>query len=203
MADPVDQQFQIVSGFPEDQRETAAALFWQAFSGKLGKILAPDDKALSLIARLLDSEFAISALDKDGGLIGMAGFKTKEGALVAGGLSDMTAVYGLFGGLWRGIVLDLLEREPEPGLLLMDGIFVSAEARGLGVGTALLNAICSAAVARGCSRVRLDVIDTNLRARALYERSGFVPAGTEETGPFKYIFGFSSATRMEKPMQAA
>ena len=203
MTAPVDQQFHIVSGFPENQRVTAAALFWQAFSGKLGKILAPDDKALFLIARLLDPDFAISALDEDGGLIGMAGFKTKEGALVAGSLSDMTAVYGLFGGLWRGIVLDLLERDPEPGLLLMDGIFVGAEARGLGVGTALLNEICSAAVARGCSRVRLDVIDTNPRARALYERSGFVSAGTEETGPFKYIFGFSSATRMEKPLQAA
>ena len=40
-------------------------------------------------ARLLDPAFAISALDEDGGLIGMAGFKTKEGALVAGSLSRL------------------------------------------------------------------------------------------------------------------
>jgi ribosomal protein S18 acetylase RimI-like enzyme len=200
MPDKGAQNYCIVSGFPADQRAAAANLFWQAFSGKLGKVLGPEEKALALIVRLLDPHFAISAVSEDGRLLGMAGYKTDGGALVGGGLSDMMAVYGLFGGLWRGLLLDLLERDTEPGLLLMDGIFVSAEARGLGIGTALLNAVCETAAANGCAKVRLDVIDTNPRARALYERCGFSATETEETGPLKYIFGFSSATRMEKPV---
>jgi len=203
MPPPGKPRFDIIYGFPEDQRAVAAALFWQAFSGKLGKILTPEDKALALITRMLDPHYALSAVDADGRLLGLAGFKTDTGALAGGGLSDMIAVYGLFGGLWRGLALDLLERDPEPGLLLMDGIFVSAEARGLGIGTALLDAICRTAAAKGCQRVRLDVIDTNPRARARYERSGFVAISTEQTGPFKHIFGFSSATRMEKTLSPA
>ena len=52
----------------------------------------------------------------------------------------------------------------------------------------------------GLSRVRLDVIDTNPRARALYERNGFQAIETDEFGPFEHLFGFSSATRMEKQL---
>lgn len=192
--------FTIVPGLPEDQRSIAAGLFWQAFKGKLGNILSPERRAMQLIERILDPDFAISALGKEGDLLGLAGYKTSEGALVAGELSDMTAVFGPFGGLWRGLVLDVLEREVEPDILLMDGIFVSERARGQGIGTKLLDAVCAEAERRQLSRVRLDVIDTNPRARALYERQGFLPISCEETGPFKYVFGFSSATRMERPV---
>ncbi|MCV0427122.1 MAG: GNAT family N-acetyltransferase [Roseibium sp.] len=193
-------EFQIERGFPEDQRAVAGRLFWQAFRGKLGKVLAPEVKALQLCERLLNPEFALSALAEDGELLGMAGFKTSEGALVDGTLDDLRSVYGLWGGFWRGFVLDLLERETSPDQLLMDGIFVSANARGQGIGRALLEAVCEEATQQGLSSVRLDVIDTNPRARALYERAGFEAVSTEQTGPFKHLFGFSEATRMERQL---
>lgn len=188
----------ILAGFPEDQRPVAARLFWQAFSGKLGKVLAPEDKALRLVERILNPEFAISAADEDGRLLGLAGYKTSDGALAGGSLADMTAVYGMFGGLWRGFLLDVLERKIEPDCLLMDGIFVAETARGQGIGGTLLKAIGEEARQRSLSRVRLDVIDTNPRAKALYERSGFKAVGEEKTGFLELLFGFSSATRMEK-----
>lgn len=193
-------EFRISAGFSELHRKVAAQLFWVAFSGKLGKVLSPEEKALRMIERILDPDHAISALSPAGDLLGMAGFKSPEGAFVAGTLKDMTTEYGHFGGLWRGLLLDLLERESEPDVLLMDGIFVSEMARGSGIGTALLEAICDEALQRGLSRVRLDVIDTNPRARGLYERFGFQAVAREETGIFKHLFGFSSATRMEKQL---
>lgn len=196
-------EFSVHSGFCEDQRGEAARLFWQAFSGKLGKVLAPEGKALALIEDTLDPGFAISAVSPDGKLLGLAGFKTREGALTGGNLRDVIRHYGYAGGIWRGLLLQVLERDPEPDQLLMDGIFVRTDARGLGIGTALLNAICDKAQAKGLSRVRLDVIDTNPNAKKLYERFGFESVGTEETGPFKALFGFSSATRMEKTVLPA
>ena len=188
----------ISPGFPEDQRPVAARLFWQAFSGKLGKVLAPEEKALRLIARILNPAFAISALDREGQLLGLAGYKTADGSFAAGNLDDMTAVYGQFGGLLRGVFLEVLERRIEPDCLLMDGIFVAESARGRGIGGTLLNAIGEEARRRSLTRVRLDVIDTNPRAKALYERSGFKAVGEEKTGFLELLFGFSSATRMEK-----
>ncbi len=195
--------FQIIFGFPENLRNNAAQLYWQAFSAKLGKVLAPEDKALALVCRLLDPDFAISAISSEGQLLGMAGFKTRAGSLVGGKLTDMMSVYGPLGGLWRGLILHSLERQPEPSQLLMDGIFVSADARGMGIGTALLDAVCATAIERNCTKVRLDVIDTNPRARALYERCGFAEIDTENTGLMKHVFGFSSATRMEKQVGLA
>ncbi len=191
--------FEIVTGFPENRRQEAAHLFWQAFAGKLGKVLRPEDKALRFVGQILDPAFAISAVGRDGTLLVMAGFKTGDGALVGGDLGHLTAVYGAIGGLWRGVLLSLLEREPEADCLLMDGIFVAASARGKGVGSALLDAVGKEAARRGLARVRLDVIDTNPRARALYERAGFKCVSEQKTGPFKWLFGFSSAARMEKP----
>ena len=78
----------------------------------------------------------------------------------------------------------------------MDGICVSKEARGKGIGTALLDAISEMAKERGLREVRLDVIDSNPRAKALYTRRGFVEGKTTQMGPLKYVFGFKSATTM-------
>lgn len=47
------------------------------------------------------------------------------------------------------------------------------EARGRGIGSALLDAIASAARQRGCTALRLEVRSDNATAIALYERCGF------------------------------
>ncbi len=186
----------VSQGFTEAERSQAAALFWQAFAAKLHKVMGPDDKGLAFFERALAPDFALVARDSSGRLLGLAGFKTAEGGLAGGSLSDLARVYGWFGALWRGMVLSVLERDLKPGVFQMDGIFVAAEARGQGVGTMLLSAIKDEARSRGMAEVQLDVIDTNPRAQALYEREGFKPVGYEKTGPFRHLFGFSSATKM-------
>ena len=188
--------FSIADGFPADQRDTVVGLFWSAFRRKLYPVMKPEDKALGFLAQVADPAHAISATAPDGSVIGVAGFKTEKGAFIGGGLREMCAAYGMIGGFWRGLVLSVLERSLQPGTLLMDGIFVDEAARGRGVGSALLSAIKEKAVALGCFKVRLDVIDTNPRARALYERHGFAAESTSDMGPLHRIFGFKKATTM-------
>lgn len=186
----------ICDGFPPDQRAQAARLFWEAFGPKLRLCLGPDAKALAYIERVLSPEHAIAAIGPDGALIGIAGFKTDRGAFVGGGLKDLQTVYGAIGGLARAMPLGLIDRPLEPGVLTMDGVMVSADARGLGVGTALLAAVKAKAAALGRAQVRLDVIDANPRARALYERQGFVAHESVNLGLLRFIFGFRRSTRM-------
>lgn len=195
-------EIHISTGFASAERDLAAHLFWEAFGAKLGKTLGPSPKALAFLNRVIDPDFAIVARDAQGTLLGLAGFKTSKGALVDGGFSDLCAIYGIFGACWRSAYLSLVERDLATGVLLMDGIFVTADARGKGVGTRLLDAIKREAAAQGCREVRLDVIDTNPRARALYERAGFKAGKTQYLGPFKHIFGFSSALEMRYTLQA-
>ena len=186
----------VSEGFREDERQRAAALFWSAFQPKLAFSLGPDRTALTFLSQAMNPAFALVARDGHAQLLGLAGYKTRKGALVEGTMGDLRAVYGLFGALWRAALLSSLEREPENGTLLMDGIFVDETARGRGVGTALLTAVKEKATKTGATSVRLDVIDSNPRAKQLYERQGFVAQRRHGTGALRRVFGFTYATEM-------
>jgi ribosomal protein S18 acetylase RimI-like enzyme len=55
----------------------------------------------------------------------------------------------------------------------LEDLYVSEQARGLGVGRALTQAVIDRATARGCRRVELDVNSENPAAMALYRSLGF------------------------------
>lgn len=59
------------------------------------------------------------------------------------------------------------------------GMGILPEYRGQGIGTALIGATLAAARASGLTRVELVVREHNARARALYERLGFVQEGVK------------------------
>ena len=190
----------IQNGIPDGAEAQAASLYWEAFGEKLGTVMGPRERGIAYILRVLDPNHAISAVDETGQLLGVVGFKTYEGALVGGGYSDISAIYGHFGAIWRATLLSLLDRDVENKRFLMDGIFVTQNARGQGVGSALLEAIMAEGRNRGYPSLRLDVINTNPRAKALYERHGFQTLKTDTLGPLKHIFKFESATTMIKAL---
>jgi ribosomal protein S18 acetylase RimI-like enzyme len=190
----------IEPGFPESDRPRIAALYWEAFGSKLGRALGPRALALAFLQRALDPAHAICARGPDGTVLGVAGFKTARGGLVAGSFGDLACVYGWPGAAWRITLLALLERDTENARFLMDGIFVAPQARGQGVGTGLLAAVAAEARRRGYAEVRLDVIEGNDRARALYEREGFRAVGSQSTGLLRHVFGFRSATTMVRDL---
>ena len=193
----------IFSGLHAHLRADAARLYWEAFGGKLGRVLGPEDRALAFFHRVIRTDHCLAALDQQGNLIGVAGFKTPNGSFAGGSWADMTAVYGALGGRWRGCLLWSLNREVDNDRFLVDGICVARGKRGQGVGTLLLAALCDEAVRRGYPSIRLDVIDSNWRARALYERHGFVPTRTERLGPLRHMFGFTASTTMVRPLRPA
>ena len=192
-------KMKISIGIPTEDRNKAAELYWQAFGGKLGRVMAPTDKALAFIGAVVDPNHVIAAYD-DGALVGVAGFKSNKGAFVGGDLRDLIAVYGVLGGIWRGLTLELLSRDTDNTRFLMDGLCVDAAARGRGVGSALLEAVYAEARHRGYEQVRLDVVEANDRARALYLRHGFIDAGTYSIWPLHRVFGFRRATTMVRDL---
>jgi ribosomal protein S18 acetylase RimI-like enzyme len=190
----------IEQGLPEDLRPQAAKLYWQAFGGKLGRVLGPNAKALAFLERVMRADHCLTAFDSGGNLVGLAGFKSAQGSFAGGSEADLRAVYGPIGGRWRAQLLRLLGNDADSSRFLLDGLCVSDAVRGQGVGTLLLEAIVTEGRARGYSAVRLDVVDTNARARALYERRGFVVDRTEPIGPLRLIFGFNAAHTMVRPI---
>lgn len=185
-------------GLPETLRAEAVALYWQAFGGKLGRVMGPTPKAHRFLARVLRAHHAIVALDDAGRLLGMAGFKTPAGSFAGGEVADIRAIYGSFGAAWRLPLLWMLSDDAVDDHFLLDGICVASQARGQGIGSALMAAIEAEALARGYASVRLEVIDSNWRAKALYARLGYRVKKTQKLGLLRYAFGFQAAITMVK-----
>jgi ribosomal protein S18 acetylase RimI-like enzyme len=61
----------------------------------------------------------------------------------------------------------------------LEDLFVRAEARGSGLGRALVVAASARAGARGCRRIELDTAEENEPALALYRSLGFRSGGDE------------------------
>jgi ribosomal protein S18 acetylase RimI-like enzyme len=64
--------------------------------------------------------------------------------------------------------------EKGAGVLAINGVAVTENARGQGVGSALLDAATAEGKRRGARKLTLNVHGTNLGARRLYERHGYV-----------------------------
>ncbi|MGG7567132.1 GNAT family N-acetyltransferase [Rhodovulum sp. DZ06] len=189
--------FAITAPLPERFREDAAALYLSAFEGKLGPLLGRGGRARAFLADCIRPANGIAALSRDGTvLLGVAGIQDRRGGFIGGGMPELIRHYGALGGPVRGFALTALEREARAGALQMDGLCVAEAARGQGVGGALLHAVAAEARARGLRQVRLDVIDANKRAAALYRRHGYEDVGRTELGPLRHLFGFRAATTM-------
>ena len=69
------------------------------------------------------------------------------------------------------------EYEAEPRVAHVYAMWVAPDARGAGVGRALLDAVARWARDHGDRRLQLQVTDTNAPARALYRACGFIETG--------------------------
>lgn len=70
-------------------------------------------------------------------------------------------------------LLSLLEGFPDPGTWYLGLLFIAPAARGAGLGTRALEALCAHAREHGGTALRLAVVPANTGARRLYDRLGF------------------------------
>ncbi|GAA4975530.1 GNAT family N-acetyltransferase [Actinoplanes utahensis] len=186
---------------PAEARQTAARLYALAFDAKLRAALGAGDERLRFLADHLRPDRMLCAT-VDGRVRGVAGLHLDGGTAFDVTLPGLFRAYGVSAG-WRFLVLLGLHREPRPDELLLDGIAVDPAARGQGLGTLLLREAEILAAERGLRRVRLSVVDTNPRARALYERVGFVTVHSERVDTLGRLYGgFTEVTDMVKEVPA-
>ena len=95
-----------------------------------------------------------------------------------------------------------LRPDPHPasGHVLWVGMSVAREARGLGVGGALLEAAADWAATSGAERLVLGVFPENERAVAFYERHGFAREGLRR-GQYRRGDEYHDEMLMARPLQ--
>lgn len=192
---------QITDHLPAEFALPAARIYMDALGAKLAPILGAAERASHMLARNLSPRRCLSAF-RGGRLAGVLGVQDQGGGFWNPTLASLAEEYGWMSGMFRFGGACVLHHETGPGEWCIDGIAVEKEMRGMGVGTRLLRFLEEKASERGVRRISLEVTDTNERARALYERLGYMETARQGLWPFNRIFAFPFQTSilMEKPM---
>jgi ribosomal protein S18 acetylase RimI-like enzyme len=184
-------------GLRPHEVDEAARIFTAAFAGKLRPFLGDAARARRIVTRALQPEMAMVAR-QGGQIIGLAGLICGQRRFLDLRREHLRAEYGPLSATVRYVLLGILEQTHPDDEVYIEGIAVDAAARGQGIGTVLLHAIDAYAAAQGRSAVRLDVVDSNPRARQLYEREGYIVTGTTHLPFLRPFLGFGAFTSMVK-----
>ena len=200
-----DEGIAVEHGLPDEMRDQAVDIFEDAFGSKMRMAVRDRDKRLEFMRRTYVAEHAIIARRGDQ-LLGLAGLSTRD-APYSGGLMGSSwdprpyrDLLGWAGASWAVWGLRLADHRPKADEIYVDGIAVAPEARGLGIGTRLLDETKEIAREQGKRYVRLDVIDTNPRAQALYARQGYRVTKVQSFRHKERWVGFGGMISMELPV---
>ncbi len=157
---------------PEEYRNSAVKLLLNALGDKFTPILGENNKAKQLLGLSINKDNCL-LVENEIGLLGFLAFQIKETNFLNPIMKDLISVYGLFGGMKKAIGLSLLKNKTKSDEIYIEAVAVSEFSRGMGIGTMLLDALFVFSKEKGCKTITLEVIDTNIRAIELYEKTGF------------------------------
>ena len=186
-------------GLNRSEFNKAAKLYWQAFSGKLNFFLGPKKKGEMYISKIINNKNVFVARDKDNHIVGLSGFRDKNGGVIGGSHDDLVAVYGYFGALWRFQFMKLLAREDSFNFLHLDAVCVEENSRCKGVGKKLISFAKELAKAKSLKGIDLDVISSNGSAITFYRKLNFYKISEAKIGRIGlmgYFLGYKSIIRM-------
>ena len=197
-------QVEYVDYLPAEFRISAAHLYMNALRDKFLPVLGKLDKAQPIFENNLTLDHCLSAFCNQK-LVGILGIQTGEGGFWNPTMKSLMDGYGLMGGLYRFSGLSLLHHKTEITEWHIDGVAVVDEMRGAGIGSGLLNLLESIAKKSNIRKISLDVVDTNPRAKTLYEHLGFIETKRQNFWPLNLIFKFpfQSSIQMVKSISGA
>lgn len=197
----MDDTITITLGFTPDERARVAALYSEAFGRKLRPGFRTESAGEAIVRAAIRPDHLLVAR-RGPEILGVCGFYGDGAGAVDLRWSRLRQSMSVMAALRVSIVLAPLSRTDTSGALVLDGICVDSAGRGLGTGTLLLEAAVDHARAIGAHAVRLSVVDTNPRARALYERRGFSPVDSGKLGALAGVYGFDGYTTLERSVSA-
>lgn len=194
----IERDLKIVSCLPDSLKRLAAELYYEAFKRKIRLILKPKEKAILFLERVLNTDTGVYAIYK-GRVVGITGFDYLNHRFMDITYQAISEVFGISSALFKWVTISLINwyklRERE---LWINPIAVSRSMQRKKIGTKMIESTFKFAKENGFNSVKLHVIDTNIGARRLYERMGFVAIKVRKYYFMTRIAGFSSVIVMQK-----
>jgi len=169
-----DIEPKIILGIPFGQSLAVAQVLYDSLE-EIRIIFGPRDRALRVIACSLREDRTFTSTYNQQ-VVGIAGLNYGGSPALDVSGSVVFREYRLSAFKVTFLGLPLKERTA-PDELYLESLAVSAGYRNRGIGRKLLDVVLEHAAAEGLTRVRLHVVEPNLKAKALYERVGFETSG--------------------------
>lgn len=187
-------------GLPENLRLPVAKLIYDTFLKKFQYTLGTRHIGVRFIANSLQGEYGLLAL-RDDEFVGVAGVKTAKGELIQVRFSSWIRTYHI--RTIRSFLIGFpfwFERR-EPGVLTLANLSIVESARGQGIGTQMVKEFIRFGINQNFRILKLEVINSNVRAKALYERLGFkITKYSKIPFPWSHLLGFTGFYEMSYPL---
>jgi len=147
-------------------------IFYDAFERKITAFIKSKEKAISIYEKSLNTDRIILAVE-DKKITGMAGLHYDDRNFTDIKYGMLKRYYSPLKSFFMYWGLRLMTPKIKEGTVRIDSLAVDKSYRGKGIGTKLIEAVIEFARQNGYSQVLLEVVDTNPKAKVLYERMGF------------------------------
>ncbi len=175
-----------------EQLEQALEIFYYSFEQKIRPLIHPKEKAIRLYSLAINQNRVYYAL-KNKKAVGIIGLQYDNMDFISYGFDIIRKHFSFFRSLYLYLMLNIMKMRLEEDTIRVDSIAVADQYRGEGIGTMLINKAIKIAKDRGYKEMILEVVNTNPRAKKLYESMGFRQKKHMKFYFLTRSFGFSSA----------
>lgn len=189
----------IAEGIDDGFIEGALRLAYEAFAKKFRIGFRDADDLARLFSDSVNTGHCFTAI-ADGKLLGILMFQTVDREFFHLKLSTVLTRFSPVRALLITLNLVLLSQTARPDEFIVDALAVSPAARGLGIGTRLMDRAEDKARAHGKGTMSLGVIGENAGAIRLYERLGFKTTRVWRSKWLELAIRSKEVRRMEKPL---
>lgn len=154
------------------QKSEVLRIFYEAFEQKITAFIKSKKKAISIYEKSLNTDRIILAVE-DKKITGMAGLHYDDKNFTDINYDTLKRYYSPLKSFFMYWGLRLMTPKVQKETVRIDSIAVDKSCRGRGIGTKLIEAVIEFARQNSYGQVLLEVVDTNPKAKVLYERMGF------------------------------
>lgn len=187
-------------------RQEIAEILYDSFAQKINYlwIITKDkEKAVRIIKKHMNLDLCFIKW-QEGKVAGVASIETKEsGNFIDIPLKTFIKEFSFFAGIFRYLAYQIYKDKQvkmNSKRIHLDLVAVNQEMRGQGIGSSLLQAAYQLGKRLGKTEIVLEVVDSNPRAKKLYEKQGFVEENFEDFSGFLGLFtkkaGFQGVSTM-------
>jgi ribosomal protein S18 acetylase RimI-like enzyme len=182
---------EITESINKNQHIRAVEIFYDAFEQKIRALIKPKEKAIAIYNRSLKDGQVFYAMQR-GNVVGLIGLHYKNKPFLEIKYSDLRKYFNPLRSYFIYRIYKLTSPKIKDDVLRIDSIAVDKYYRSQGIGTQLINKVFGFAKDKGFKEVTLEVINTNPKAKELYERLGFIKKKTVRYYFLARSAGFSS-----------